>query len=627
MLSPRPHVVILVALLGVALAGCPRPGGTLQPRSRFDAPTGGDPKAKARFEDARARFERQDATAGAELAAIARDFPQDPVAPVATLYAGMDAWRRGDAAATAQLLAPLDEKPGLPEDVAVRVRWTLGLAEVRLGKRPEAVRHLSGFVDKVEGDEAVELYGALSEATGADPVLDGRAALRYTSRFHEAGRPAEKAWAEARLAALVAGLPSTELEAAWDEVDHDGPAAAYLGRRLASEAKDRASAQRWLDGSAGARSAYGVDAPTGGAEDPALVGAILPLTGKRRLVGEAALKGLAAAAGTYGALEAERGGMAAFTLVVEDAAAAPADALAGLAERGAIGVVGPVTRDAAEEAARRAESLGVPMISLDVGEEALGQGAPHVFRIAVSVEARARQLARALSRRGAKTAAILAPELGYGERAGRAFEEEWLKLGGKIATRVTYAKDATSFVPQVKKLGASTFDAIFIPDQADRVELIAPQLASEGLMVGSTLARKPKRGRPVLLASTAEALAPKFLRGSGRYTEGALFAPGYYPDDLDPVSAPFVALYRAAHGEEPTYLAAYAWDAALVLRKAVDGGARTRREVVNEIAASEVRGLTGTIKWDTTRQRADGGLVYQVVPASAGAYAIRVLAP
>ena len=612
--------------LGFVLAACPRPGGTLQPRSRFDAPQGGDPRAKARFEDARARFERQDAAVGAELAAIARDFPQDPVAPVATLYAGMDAWRRGDAAATAQLLAPLDEKPGLAEDVAVRVRWTLGLAEVRLGKRAEAVRHLGGFVDKVEGDEAVELYGALSEATGADPVLDGRAALRYTSRFHEAGRPAEKAWAETRIGALVAGLPSSELESAWDEVDHDGPAAAYIGRRLAAEAKDRAVAQRWLDGSASARAAYGIDVPKG-TEDPALVGAILPLTGKRRLVGEAALKGLAAAAGTYGALEPERGGMGAFTLAVEDAAASPADALAGLAERGAIGVVGPVTRDAAEEAARRAEALGVPMISLDVGEEALGQGAPHVFRIAVSVEARARQLARALKQRGATSAAILAPELGYGERASRAFEEEWLKLGGTIATRVTYTKDATSFVAQVKKLGAAPFHAVFIPDQADRLELIAPQLAAEGLMVGATLGRKLNRGRPILLASTAEALSPKFLRGSGRYTSGALFAPGYYPDDLDPVSAPFVALYRAAHGEEPTYLAAYAWDAALVLRKAVDGGARSRREVVTEIASSEVRGLTGTIKWDTTRQRADGGLVYQVVPATAGAFAIRVLVP
>src|SRR5262249_44750836 len=107
--------------------------------------------------------------------------------------------------------------------------------------------------------------------------------------------------------------------------------------------------------------------------DPQLIGAVLPLSGKRRLVGEAAARGVGLAAGTFdrgaGAGIAQEGVPRPFEVAVEDAgdgkgrAAAAVDQLAGA---GAIGVVGPVDKDAVDEAARRAEALGIPLVSLDV---------------------------------------------------------------------------------------------------------------------------------------------------------------------------------------------------------------------------------------------------------------------
>jgi ABC-type branched-subunit amino acid transport system substrate-binding protein len=101
-----------------------------------------------------------------------------------------------------------------------------------------------------------------------------------------------------------------------------------------------------------------------------------------------------------------------------------------------------------------------------------------------------------------------------------------------------------------------------------------------------------------VLLSTAEALAPAFLRGSGRYTVGALFAPGFYPDDQHPRIGPFVQRFRAAYGTDPTYLDAYGFDAGLCVRAAVGAGAQSRAGVAAWLARNVVPGLTGDIRFD-----------------------------
>ena len=147
---------------------------------------------------------------------------------------------------------------------------------------------------------------------------------------------------------------------------------------------------------------------------------------------------------------------------------------------------------------------------------------------------------------------------------------------------------------------------------------MAPQLAVANLVVQPAGAGKPARGRAILLLATAEALTPKFLRGSGRYSTGALLAPGFYPDDADPRIGPFVARFRAAYGgEDPTYLDAYAWDAALVVRAAVEGGAKDRVAVAAAIAVGVVTGVTGEVRFDSAGARADAGVLFTVVGGTA----------
>jgi ABC-type branched-subunit amino acid transport system substrate-binding protein len=316
----------------------------------------------------------------------------------------------------------------------------------------------------------------------------------------------------------------------------------------------------------------------------------------------------------------------AFTLVSRDAkdgVAAVPGALDELAGEGVIAVIGPADKDAARAAGERAAALGLPVISLDVGDED-PTASPLVFRVVVPVEQRARALARAAFQQGARDFAVLAPSMTYGARATAAFADEVQKLGGKVIVTVNYSKDATSFVDPVKKIAGVPFDALFVPDTAARLELVAPQLAVANLTVQPLGARKPKRGRGIALLSTAEALTPAFLRGSARYADGALLAPGFYADDAHPRVGPYVKRFRAAFGSDPTYLDAYAFDAALAVATVVTGGAATRAQVAEGLARATVLGVTGDVRFDAGHGRADTGFVYQVVSEAAGP-AIRVL--
>src|SRR6185503_1500572 len=160
-------------------------------------PSSGTREARERFDGARARFERAEyASTGAEFEAIVRDYPDDPIAPFAQLYAGMSAHRRGDPAAAAAALEKLAADQKAPEEIRRRAHFYLGLSEAALGRHKEARALLEPFAGKVDEDEDEgELHAALAAATAAEGDLP--AALGHYDRFFAFGRPAEKAYVAA----------------------------------------------------------------------------------------------------------------------------------------------------------------------------------------------------------------------------------------------------------------------------------------------------------------------------------------------------------------------------------------------------------------------------------------------
>jgi ABC-type branched-subunit amino acid transport system substrate-binding protein len=240
-----------------------------------------------------------------------------------------------------------------------------------------------------------------------------------------------------------------------------------------------------------------------------------------------------------------------------------------------------------------------------------------------SAEARARALARRAIKAGVKKFAVLRPETGYGTAVTRAFTGEVAAAGGEVTIEVGYGADVRSFSGVVKKLG-SGWQGVFIPDQAERLELIAPALAAGGMLARPPGTKKAIGGRPIVLLSTAEGAGEGFVREAARYAEGGMLAPGWFPGALDEAGLEFERLYYEATGKTPTAVDAYAYDAVRLIAAAAGGGGRS--ELARRLASADAIGVTGAIRFDGAHRRADDGMIYTVV-LDEGSASIRPLAP
>lgn len=608
---------VAILLCAVALAGCPGKRHTIG----LKVPTSGDPDARSRFLEAQAAFRRDgDAAAAEEFAAIVEEYPDDPIAPYAQVYNGIALISTKDYAAADSALAPIATAQGdeVDKNLRLKARMYLGIAKNYQGQYGKALGFLRNAEPAAEdGKEQGEWLAAISVASAAgDAPLES---LAYFDRWYAVATNQEKGFILARIGEVVAAAPVDAARTAFESIDKKGPGAAILGYRVAADreaAGDVGGAKKARESVAGARRSIGLGlaavatagAIGGGGGTPGLLGAVLPQSGKQARVGELAAQGLAMAAIAAGP------GSSALTVDVR-AAATPEEAAAAVDELvagGAIALIGPIDGDSVDAAGNRANALKVPLLSLSPTPERR-TGGPFVFHVMHSAEQRARMLARRAAAGGVKAFAMLSPENKYGESVASAFADEVGKLGGTIAAKQTYAADTKSFASIAKKLGHD-WGAVFVADQADRLELIAPALAASGQIPKPLGTKKAVGGRAVVLLSTAEGLAPSYLVDAGRHSEGALLAPGFYPDDADPKIGDFVKAYTAAVGKPPAAVDAYAYDVAAAL---ADAGATGRGDLADRLASIDHPGVTGNLRFDSKHLRSDDGVVFTVTATGA----------
>jgi branched-chain amino acid transport system substrate-binding protein len=615
--------VLSLALVAFVLAACPRPTRrTLVP----DVPQSGSAEARARFADARAKFLR-DGTGGAEFRSISEEFPDDPIVPWANLYAGISALKdRKFDVATKSLQSAVDAAadPGL----TTRAQLFLGISLNYQGDARRALPLLDKGKAAIENDgERTEHLAALAYATAAAAGERPLTALPLFDELYPRVTPTERAVIVSRVVELVGAADQNTVERVFDSLrDRNGPSMAAVASRLAlfaDQAGNAGEAQRFRDLAGPARVAVGlprtVDATTAaaptGAGDASVVGAVLPLNGKQSRVAEAAAAGLGLAAGVT-----DGKGVAAVEVRAAGDADASATAVEDLARGNVVAIIGPIDSGSVDAAGSRADTLGVPLLSLSTAAEKNGAG-KFVFHMIHSGEARSRALAQRALAKGIKKFAVLAAENGYGRAMTAAFADEVKRGGGTIVSSVTYKADTKSFAGHTSKL-TGEWDAVFVPAQADVLGLIAPALAATGKIPKPVGTKKVIGGRPVLLLSTAENLTAAYLVDAGRHSTGAFFAPGYFPDDKDPASKAFLDRFIAAFGRAPGFLEAYAYDAAQL---AAAAGGAGRAGLAQTLATGELVGLTGAIKFDRDHRRADAGVIYTVAEEPGGTFAIRVV--
>lgn len=609
--------LVLIALS----AACPRQTRkTLVP----DVPTNGDAVARDRFAEAKAKFLR-DGTNTEDFKAIVQEYPGDPIVPYAELYAGIASIKARDfAGAQKSLQVAIDADI---DGLTTRAELFMGIAINYAGDGRRALPLLQRGEKAIENDdERTEFLAALAYATadGDRPL----ASLAVFDQLYGRVSATEKALIVQRTQEIVASADASTLGRVFDSLaDRGGPSMAAVASRLAllaDQAGNSVEAQRMRDVAGPARQRIGLPrtitapppgslAPSGAGES-GLVGAVVPLGGKQNKVAEAAVAGLGLAAGV-----ADGKGITAVEVRAAQDADSSALAVEELARANVIAVVGPIDSSSVDAAGTRADSLGVPLLSLSTAAEKNATGR-FVFHMVHSGEARSRALAQRALAKGVKRFAVLAADNGYGRAMTAAFKAELERGGGTIVSTMTYKSDTKSFASTASKL-TGDWDGVFVPAQADVLGLIAPALAATGKVPKPVGTKKVIGGRPVLLVSTAENLTASYIVDAGRHSEGSLLAPGYYPDDRDPASKAFLDRFIASFGRAPGFLEAYAYDAAQL---AAAAGSSGRGGLAASLARGELAGLTGTIRFDADHRRADTGVIYTVTDEGSGVFAIRV---
>ncbi len=588
---------------------------------------GGDLGGDADFREVANRAMTGDAPAArAALEGFLLNHPHHHQRPAAVAMLAGVLLGLGDAPSAKALL---DENAALL-DGQERVFLT-GLCEARLGHYEQALSLLRPYINadppRFPGfpDPTARslLRIALSDAMGASGDPAG-AADQLELYAQIAGlRDADRAYAKAR-AAEIAGKASDNAALAALGARHGVFARAVLGAKAAAALRargDETGAVKMEQDTLAVRRQLGLEPgpPSSVSANPLHLGLVVPLSGAQERLGDVVLRGamLVVTAANHGGEAAD------FHLQLRDAAAPPERSTSGggtvagilslSREEKVVGVVATPDPRAIDMATR--DSL--PLVLLD--ERSPGAQSTS-FPLIHSSEARAAALARKALALGARRFAILGPDNATGKRLAMAFKRAVEDGGGTLTGHITYPPGATSFSSAVANLRKLPFEALFVPDDASRLELVAPALAVADIWprsprVAMTAAYASASAGPgrreALLLSTALSVSPKFLQYTERYVQGALLCPGFYPSD-DNRSASFVTRFREVYGTSPSATDAYGYDALFLLRGAVERGARSRADVLRILSTQTFEGLTGDIRFGPDHSRTDPPLVYVV---------------
>lgn len=351
-----------------------------------------------------------------------------------------------------------------------------------------------------------------------------------------------------------------------------------------------------------------------------LVGCLLPLSGPFAIYGEEVLNGIQLGLGMPVANEG-----AYLELLVKDTAGKPEQALAGLEalveEDKVIAVIGPLSSRAAQTVATRAEELGVPMIAL-TQKSGIVESGDMVLRNFLTPQREVETLVEAaVSELSLRRFAILYPDNPYGRFLMNLFWDELERRGVIVRAVESYQPDRTDFADQIRKMTglyyrrpASVlqelektrtpleeeceiepeepqpivdFDAVFVPDNPQRVAMIAPQLVYHNVL-------------DITLLGTSLWQSPQLIQLAGDYVQGAIFPSGFFAAPANDRVEGFVREYQAGFEKAPGILAASGYDTIRLLKELLkDDTIFTRRQLQQALLNGDgIEGVTGRIAFD-----------------------------
>jgi ABC-type branched-subunit amino acid transport system substrate-binding protein/outer membrane protein assembly factor BamD (BamD/ComL family) len=523
-----------------------------------------------------------------------------------------------------------------PEDPTIpTVRYDIANTYFRMGldgkAQTEALVWLESYPDHSLKGEVQYLLGRIQMAAGDKPRtfswwIKASESLPVTSqRRHDIDRGITELLRSSSLDDLIA------MRRYADGSPHRMPllrqiAVIYLGQNKLKEAREIASEliqstqdQQWI--MAGHEILAEIDEKLSFRKGA--VGCLLPLSGPFSIYGQEILNGIQLGMGLSGVSEQQTP----IQLVIRDTKGEAEEAVAGVAwlvEREKVmAIIGPLASKPAAAAAEKAQELGVPIITL-TQREAVTTTGDMVFRNFLTPSRQVKTLvAEAVNEMGLRRFAVLYPDNPYGRYFMELFWEEVEGHGGAITAVESYNPEETDFAVQIKKMvglyyprPASVkrwlaeiktvesewketpdldldeepivdFDAVFVPDNPDRVAMITPQFPFHNVF-------------HVRFLGTNLWQSNGLLEQAGKYIRGSIFPSGYFHNEEDSGTTGFHTQYREAFEAEPTVLAASGYDTIRLLKHLVDTrNLQTRRDLQRALRNTDgFFGVTGPLSFD-----------------------------
>jgi branched-chain amino acid transport system substrate-binding protein len=256
-----------------------------------------------------------------------------------------------------------------------------------------------------------------------------------------------------------------------------------------------------------------------------------------------------------------------------------------ITQNNVVAVLGEVASSSSLAAAPICQANRVPMITPSSTNPTVTEKGDYIFRVCFLDSYQGQSMANYLTNElKMKTAALLIDmRSDYSTGLAQFFEQQFMKNGGRIVARQSYAKGDNDFRSQLTAVRAANPEVIFVPGYYNDIGQIAMQARDLGIH------------QPFAGGDGWE--SPKLIEIGGKALEGSFYSTHYFPSDPNPIIQKFVTKYRQQHNRTPDGLAALAYDAALIVVDAIKrAGTTDGPKLRDAIAATkDFQGVTGTI--------------------------------
>jgi len=274
-------------------------------------------------------------------------------------------------------------------------------------------------------------------------------------------------------------------------------------------------------------------------------------------------------------------------------------------KQGASVILGPILAGSVKASGKEARKSGTPVIAFSTDTSAAGNG---VYLLSFPPEAEVARVSEYAAQSGARKFAYIGPNSVYGRRVLGAYRAQVANLDGVMSGVETYAgKDISVMQDPAQKLalyyGTSEeilagkdpgFHAVMLPEGGIALRSLAPLLSFYNEEVRS---------------SNVQLLGTGLWNHEDAAREPALNGGIFAGPDIEGKTA-FNAQYDAVYGEDPSRLAALAYDGLNIAAFIADGDPKDRTEKLTDKAG--FFGVDGLVQFDRDGLPRRGLAIYQI---------------